>query len=90
MHTLSLTRPFPSGLKVPRRDELPLGGIVGAAEIVDCVTRSDSPWFFGKFGFVLRNVKPLPFEPCRGQLGFFDPCASSTKPAAAPRQGSLP
>lgn len=47
------------------------GGIVGEVEIVDCVTRSDSPWFMGEYGFVLRNPKPLPFYPCRGQLGFF-------------------
>jgi hypothetical protein len=49
------------------------GGIIGQAEIVDCVTGSDSPWFFGRYGIVLRNVQPLPFQPCRGALGFFDP-----------------
>lgn len=47
------------------------GGIVGSVEIVDCVSRSTSPWFCGQYGFVLRNPKPLPFHPCRGQLGFF-------------------
>lgn len=51
---------------------LPRGGIVGMAEIVDCVVASDSPWFFGPFGFVLENCKPLPFQPCKGKLGFFD------------------
>jgi hypothetical protein len=48
------------------------GGIVGSVEIVDCVTQSNSRWFFGKFGFVLRNPIALPFKPCRGQLKFFD------------------
>ncbi len=48
------------------------GGIVGSVEIVDCVNRSDSPWFVGEFGFVLRNPQPLPFVPWKGQLGFFD------------------
>ena len=48
------------------------GGIVGSVEIVDCVTRSDSRWFDGPFGFALRNPVPLPFHPCRGALGFFD------------------
>jgi hypothetical protein len=48
------------------------GGIVGVAEIVDCVTASTSPWFAGRFGFVLRNARPLPFYPCKGRLGFFD------------------
>lgn len=50
-----------------------LGGIVARAEIVDCVTEMDSPWFFGPYGFVLSNVEELPFQPCRGALGFFDP-----------------
>ncbi len=53
--------------------DFPLGGIVGEAEIVDCVTQSDSRWFEGPYGFVLRNAKPLPFRPCRGKLGFFKP-----------------
>lgn len=48
------------------------GGIVGSVEIVDCVTVSNSPWFCGRFGFVLRDPQPLPLRPWRGQLGFFD------------------
>lgn len=52
---------------------LPRGGIVGMARIVDCVTAMDSKWFFGRYGFVLRDAFPLPFVPCRGQLGFFTP-----------------
>jgi hypothetical protein len=47
------------------------GGFVGTVEIVDCVESSTSPWFFGRYGFVLRNPKPLPFVPYRGALGFF-------------------
>lgn len=53
------------------RFELPRGGIVGVVDIVDCVTSMESEWFFGRYGFVLRNSRPLPFVPCRGQLGFF-------------------
>jgi len=52
---------------------MPLGGIVGAARITDCVTEMDSQWFFGKFGFVLRDAFPLPLIPCKGQLGFYAP-----------------
>lgn len=48
------------------------GGIVGMVDIVDCVTESDSPWFMGEYGFVMRNARPLPFFPMRGALGFFD------------------
>lgn len=47
------------------------GGIIGSVEIVDCVTSSDSPWFCGPYGFVLRDPQPLPFYPCKGKLGFF-------------------
>ncbi len=49
-----------------------LGGIVGVAEIVDCVRSSESAWFVGKYGFVIRNARPVEFIPVRGQLGFFD------------------
>ncbi|WP_107495540.1 ASCH domain-containing protein [Thalassobius sp. I31.1] len=47
------------------------GGIIGTAEIVDVVTESDSPWFFGPYGYVLDNVQPLPFIPVKGALGLF-------------------
>jgi hypothetical protein len=30
------------------------------------------PWrMAGQFGFVLEDVKPLPFKPCAGALGFW-------------------
>lgn len=48
------------------------GGIVGSVEIVGCVTASASRWFVGRYGFVLRDPLPLPFTPCKGQLGFFE------------------
>lgn len=49
------------------------GTIVGSVEIVDCVTESASPWFSGKYGFVLANPIALA-EPvvCRGALGLFE------------------
>lgn len=47
------------------------GGIIGSVEIVDCVEQSESPWFFGRYGFVLRDPKPIPFQSCNGKLGFF-------------------
>ncbi len=51
---------------------LPRGGVVGMARIVDCVTDMDSRWFYGRYGFVLRDAFPLPLIPCRGQLSFFN------------------
>ena len=59
--------------QIPTDDDLPRGGIVGIAEIVDCVKDHPSPWFFGRYGFVLRNARPLEFKPCVGRLGFFEP-----------------
>lgn len=49
-----------------------VGGIVGAATITDCVTRHDSPWFFGPRGLVLDDARMLPFLPRRGHLGLFE------------------
>lgn len=60
------------GMNIPSIKGMDRGGIVGSVEIVDCVTRSDSPWFTGQYGFVLRNPKPMPFIPWKGRLGFFN------------------
>lgn len=54
------------------REHLVCGGIVGVAEIVDCVTESDSDWFVGPYGFVVANARPVDLIPCSGALGFFD------------------
>lgn len=60
------------GITLPAFDDLERGGIVGITTITDCVSASESPWFFGRFGFVLRDSRPLPLSPMKGQLGFFD------------------
>ena len=60
------------GLTMPSFANMERGGIVDQVELVDCVQDSTSPWFFGKYGFVLRNPKRLPFVPLKGQLGFFE------------------
>ena len=54
---------------IPR--DLPLGGIVGVATLVDCVTESESPWFKGPYGFELCDARPLPFVACPGRLNIF-------------------
>lgn len=48
------------------------GGIVGAATLMDCVTSDPSRWFVGDYGFVLARPEALPFQPCKGRLGFFE------------------
>lgn len=55
------------------------GGLVGFAELArverspDDVAADQHPWFFGPCGFVLENVRAIPFIPCKGALGFFRP-----------------
>lgn len=61
---------FDAGEKV---HDLTKGAIIGYADIVDCVTESDSKWFVGKYGFVIKNAKLLPVTPCKGKLSFFNP-----------------
>lgn len=54
------------------RDEM-IGGIVGIATITGCVSKSESRWFNGPWGFTLADAKALPkLIPMRGALGFFD------------------
>lgn len=69
-----------NGVTLPAFEVLERGGIVGEAVIIDCVTRSDSPWFYGDYGFVLRDAKPLPFHPCKGALGFFRLANATSEP----------
>lgn len=64
-------------------DRLQRGGVVGAVDIVDCVDESESPWFMGPHGFVLRNAAPVPFTPWNGKLGFFDVPLSALAAASA-------
>ena len=52
-----------------RPEDLDTGGIVGMAEIVDCVTAHPSKSFKGPYGFVLRRPRPLPFVRWTGALG---------------------
>jgi hypothetical protein len=70
-----------SPAEMPSYGAMTRGGIVGVAEIVDCVNRSASPWFFGRWGFVLRNVRPVDFIPVKGELGFFNWRKNVTEPA---------
>jgi len=57
--------------KFPKIDEFETGGIVGSVEIVDCVTKSKSFWFQGKYGFVLKDARTSRFRTMPGRLGFF-------------------
>lgn len=64
-----------AGIVIPA--DLPVGGIVGMVDLVDCVTVCEDPddaeWHEpGMYAWVLRNARPLPFTPISGRLGWFD------------------
>ncbi len=77
--------------RIPGAKALERGGIIGKARLVDVIPQcappefaggkcacGQHPWHIGtQFGFVLADVVALPFEPCVGKLGFFDPDAKS-------------
>lgn len=48
-------------------------GIIGEVTITACVRSSNSPWFFGPWGFILEAAvlcdQPIPYK---GSLGFFE------------------
>ena len=85
LHSLPVTRsktPHTDSRKIQRLNPTALsplnrlsystGVVLGTVQIVDCVTESDSPWFFGKFGFVLRDPEAFAAPiPAKGQLGFW-------------------
>jgi hypothetical protein len=58
-----------TGINFPSAFET--GGIVGYAELVDCVPSHPSGWFQGPVGWVLANARPLPFYAVKGKLGLF-------------------
>jgi hypothetical protein len=62
------------GFDLPPFERMDRGGIVGAATLVDIVTDHPTAWAApGQKHLVLENVRPCPFIPCTGRLGFFKP-----------------
>jgi hypothetical protein len=62
---------IPGGWRFPEmgRD---VGGIVGMVRLVGCTRDHVSPWAVpGQWHWQTAEAKPLPFMPCKGQLGFF-------------------
>lgn len=57
----------------PRPDELARGALIGSVSVIDIVKSSDSLWWMGPRGLVLRDAcawsNPIP---CAGALGYFD------------------
>lgn len=64
-----------------RKEDYPLGMIAGQSRLSDVVTKSPSPWFCGRYGFVLSNARafetPISY---RGALKIFSVPTSVIKP----------
>jgi ASCH domain len=71
MHDIPL-REIERRYRVHVATHLPLGGIVGAAFLIDCVSDHNSRWFDGPFGFVLAGAIPCAFVALAGKQGFFN------------------
>lgn len=79
---------YPSAHDMPLPEQLERGGIIGSVELFDVLPPplpfgSPGAWRMeGQFGFRLRDPEPLPFQPCKGALGFWD--AAHLQIGAAP------
>ena len=60
------------GVTCPAPADLTRSAIIGSVEVVDVVSESNSPWFCGPRGLVLRNPEACPPIRCIGALGYFE------------------
>ena len=67
-----ITDRFPHLEKEVLQSKYQRGGLIGSVVMTACISYSNSPWFFGKWGFVFIDPKPMKFMPCPGSLNFFD------------------
>ena len=72
------------GVTVPRPEDLPRRAIIGAVDVVEIVTASDSPWFGGKAGLRLSRPCACAPVPAAGALGYFEWRAEGDLSAPAP------
>ena len=59
-------------IEIPAKNEFYKGGIVGMADIIDCVEYLNSPWFFGPHYFIFKNQNEIAPYKCKGRLGLFN------------------
>lgn len=78
------------GLTCPAPAALLRGGIIGTVEVIDVVSESDSPWFFGPRGLVLRDPQSCDFIPSIGALGYFEWAPADPSIIPPPARWMLP
>ena len=77
---------FPENFKA----QIVRGAIIGVVDILNCVDEYESKWFFGPFGYLLDNPRPLQKPiPCKGMLGFWSVPAKIEKEILRQLKGSL-
>jgi hypothetical protein len=57
---------------MPEPRELARGAVIGTMHLRDCVTASKSPWFQGRYGFVLDCPSPCDDYYVQGALGIWE------------------
>lgn len=57
---------------IPPPDNLVRGAVIGLMDLRDCTTNSSSPWFQGKYGFLLRDPEPRDPIYVKGALGLWE------------------
>ncbi len=60
------------GVACPRPETLPRGAIIGTVEVTEIIDRSESEWFGGPMGLVLRDPVAIEPIPAQGALGYFE------------------
>lgn len=78
------------GIECPPAIDLLRGGIIGSVDVIDVVTESDGPWFFGPRGLVLSGAEPCGFIPSLGALGYFTWRPADQSVVAPPARWMLP
>jgi hypothetical protein len=59
------------GINVPDEHEIQRSAVIGVVDVTDVVTSSDSSWFVGPKGWVLRNPEQCEPIPAKGRLGLW-------------------
>jgi hypothetical protein len=73
-------------LQIPNMNELKYGGVIGKVKMRGATRESDSKWFVGPFGFILKNPKAMDFFEIRGQQGMFEVHIEEKRRALSRRQ----